>query len=124
MTLNDLKINDNYSSINLDDAIKHTLKIRKRIISSLLNEDFEREDIFELKGILERVRYLMLNTQEKNIIYNSEKLEKLTTKLEFDKENKKNASQELERSLRILDACYELMIENFPEMREKIKQFY
>ncbi|WJV61104.1 hypothetical protein PCO87_14395 [Pectobacteriaceae bacterium C52] len=124
MASNVLKKNDDYSSIDLDDAINLTLSIRKRIITSLLNEDFKKEYIFELKDVLERVRHLMIKSQKKSITDNSENLEKLTAKLESERKTNKDIGKDLERSLRILDSCYELLIEKFPDMRAKIKHIY
>lgn len=67
MTSNLLKKNDDYSSIVLDDAIILTLSIRKKIITSLINENFKQEYIFEFKDVLERIRHLMIKSQKKTL---------------------------------------------------------
>ncbi len=124
MTSNLLKKNDDYSSIVLDDAIILTLSIRKKIITSLINENFKQEYIFEFKDVLERIRHLMIKSQKKNITNNSENLEKLMEKLDSERKNNTDIGKDLERCLRILDSCYELLIENFPNMRAKIIHIY
>lgn len=124
MTSNLFKKNGDYSSIVLDNAIILTLSIRKRIITSLLNENFKQEYIFELKDVLERIMHLMIKSQKKAITNNSENLEKLMEKLDSERKTNTDIGKDLERCLRILDSCYELLIENFPNMRAKIKHIY
>lgn len=66
----------------------------------------------------------MIKSQKKIITNNIENLEKIMEKLELERKTNKDIGKVLERSLRILDYFYELLIENFPDMRAKIKHIY